>query len=98
MQGCMLSVGGAYATPKWEAVARLGLHAWNLSYQHKLDDTFVVVTDLEGSIMQVRVIPSYLIRRCGGVLSKRVCKHRNILSFIIFCYPCEGSFGYLSFC
>lgn len=35
MEGAMLSLGGNYAANDWEATARVGVHAWNLSYMHK---------------------------------------------------------------
>ena len=35
MEGAMLSLGGRYRAQDWEATARLGIHAWNLSYIHK---------------------------------------------------------------
>ena len=53
MQGTMLSVGGRYIGSNWEAAARVGLHAWHVNYQHKLDDSLVALADMEGSLMQV---------------------------------------------
>ena len=35
MEVGLLSVGGAYKTDKWEASAKLGMHAWNITYLHK---------------------------------------------------------------
>ena len=55
MQTALLSVGGAYKTQHWEAAARLGVHAWYLSYQHRIKD-LTLVADCEGSLMQVRVV------------------------------------------
>ncbi len=54
IQGAMLSLGGSYTAPKWEAAARVGLHAWQATYLHKLDSSLTVVADMEGSMMQVR--------------------------------------------
>ena len=28
-------MGGAYKAENWEATAKLGMHAWNLTYLHK---------------------------------------------------------------
>ena len=33
----LLSVGGAYKSDKWEASAKLGMHAWNLTYYMKIE-------------------------------------------------------------
>lgn len=35
MEGAMLSLGGRYEAEHWETTARVGVHAWNLSYLHK---------------------------------------------------------------
>ena len=35
MEVGLLSVGGAYKSENWEATAKLGMHAWNLTYLHK---------------------------------------------------------------
>ena len=48
----MLSLGGAYRCEEWEATARLGLHAWHLTYLHKMKD-LALVAECEGSLMQV---------------------------------------------
>ena len=52
MEAAMLSVGGAYRCKEWEATARLGLHAWHLTYLHKLKD-LDLVAECEGNLMQV---------------------------------------------
>jgi len=54
IQGAMLSVGGRYATDMWEGTARLGIHAWQLTYQHKLDENLIAMAEMDGNIMQVR--------------------------------------------
>ena len=53
MEAAMLSLGGAYKCEDWEASTRLGLHAWHLTYLHKLKD-LSLVAECEGSLMQVR--------------------------------------------
>ena len=53
IQNAMLSLGGRYAADKWEGTARLGLHAWQLTYQHKLEENLVAMADLDGNLMQV---------------------------------------------
>ena len=35
MEVALLSLGGRYKTDTWEASARAGLHAWNLTYTHQ---------------------------------------------------------------
>ena len=52
MEAGMLSLGGAYKCEEWEASARLGLHAWHLTYLHKMKD-LALVAECEGSLMQV---------------------------------------------
>ena len=52
MEAAMLSLGGAYRCEEWEATARLGLHAWHLTYLHKMKD-LALVAECEGSLMQV---------------------------------------------
>ena len=56
MEAGMVSVGGAYRCPDWEATARLGLQSWHLTYLHKLKD-LDLVAECEGSLMQVSVCP-----------------------------------------
>ena len=54
MQNAMISLGGYYRTKTWEAAARLGLHSWNINYQHRFKDSLTLYTDIDGSLMQVR--------------------------------------------
>ncbi len=35
MEAGLISVGGSYKSEDWEASAKLGMHAWNLTYLHK---------------------------------------------------------------
>lgn len=53
MQATMISLGGFYKADSWEASARLGIHAWSINYHHLLDKNFMLMTSLEGSLMQV---------------------------------------------
>ena len=56
MQDAMLSVGGYYRTDTWEVTARLGIHSWAIGYQHQFKDKLMLMADLEGSLVQVRVV------------------------------------------
>lgn len=49
IEGGVLSLVGRYATPKWEATAKLGQHSWDVSYLHKVNDSLTFVSNLEGS-------------------------------------------------
>lgn len=55
MQGAMISLGGYYKAPMWEASAKLGMHAWSINYHQMLDKSFTLMASLEGSLMQVSV-------------------------------------------
>ena len=35
MEAGLLSLGGGYKTDNWETTAKIGMHAWNLTYIHK---------------------------------------------------------------
>ena len=69
LEAGMLSLGGAYRCKEWEATARLGLHAWHLTYLHKLKD-LDLVAECEGSLMQVCVCACVCVCVCACV---RVC-------------------------
>ena len=49
IEGGVVSLVGRYATPKWEATAKLGQHSWDVSYLHKVNDSLTFVSNLEGS-------------------------------------------------
>ncbi len=53
MQNAVISLGGYYRAPEWEATAKIGLHSVSLGYHQKFKDYFTLVCDLEGSLMQV---------------------------------------------
>ncbi len=53
MQNAVISLGGYYRAPEWEATAKIGFHSVSLSYHQKFKDYFTLVCDLEGSLMQV---------------------------------------------
>ena len=71
LEAGMLSLGGAYRCKEWEATARLGLHAWHLTYLHKLKD-LDLVAECEGSLMQVCVRACMCVCVCVCVRA-RVC-------------------------
>ena len=54
MQNALLSLGGRYKARDWELAARLGMHAWHITYHHQLKD-LVLMAECDGSLMQVRV-------------------------------------------
>ena len=37
-------------------MARLGVHSWAIGYQQKFKDNLMLMADLEGSLMQVKMI------------------------------------------
>ncbi len=53
MQNAVISLGGYYRAPEWEATAKIGFHSVSLSYHQKFKDYFTLVCDLDGSLMQV---------------------------------------------
>ncbi len=53
MQNAVISLGGYYRAPEWEATAKIGLHSVSLGYHQKFKDYFTLVCDVEGSLMQV---------------------------------------------
>lgn len=58
MEVGLLSLGGAYKTPNWEATAKLGMHSWNLSYLQKVPNVKVrsiVMTSLHVCLEQLLV-------------------------------------------
>ena len=52
IEGSILSLGGRYSTNKWEAAAKIGMLAWDVSYIHKVTDSLTFVSNLEGSLFQ----------------------------------------------
>lgn len=52
IEGGILSLGGRYTTEKWEAAAKVGLLAWDVSYIHKVNNSLTLVSNLEGSSFQ----------------------------------------------
>lgn len=80
MQGAMISMGGYYKADMWEASARLGLHTWNINYHQKLDNNFMLMASLDGSLMQVSAyLKLTLGSTCSGIwsLSNYLVQLRN---------------------
>ena len=55
MQNALLSLGGSYRGTSWEAAARLGLHAWHVSFWEKATKDVSLVAELDGNLVLVRV-------------------------------------------
>ena len=55
MQNALLSLGGYYRAKTWEATARLGLHAWHVSFLEKASKDVVLMAECDGNLVQVRV-------------------------------------------
>ena len=55
MQNALLSLGGYYRTKTWEATARLGLHAWHVSFLEKASKDVVLMAECDGNLVQVCV-------------------------------------------
>jgi mitochondrial import receptor subunit TOM40 len=70
MEAGMVSVGGAYRCPDWEATARLGLQSWHLTYLHKLKD-LDLVAECEGSLMQGTTVAAIGYKMDLGAMTMR---------------------------
>ena len=55
MQNALLSLGESYRGKSWEAAARLGLHAWHVSFLEKATKDVALVAELDGNLVQVCV-------------------------------------------
>lgn len=70
MEAGMISVGGAYRCPDWEASARMGLHSWHLTYLHKLKD-LDFIAECEGSLMQGNTVAAIGYKMDLGAMTVR---------------------------
>ena len=52
MQNALLTLGGWYKAADWEATVRVGLHSWQVTYQHQLKD-LSLIAECNGNLMQV---------------------------------------------
>ena len=53
LETSLLSLGGAFKASDWEVAAKVGLHAWNVSYLHKYKG-IQLATEFDGNLMQVK--------------------------------------------
>jgi len=56
MQNALVSLGGCYKDKNWEASARLGLHAWNVTFLQRSVKDLALVAEIDGSLVQVSVL------------------------------------------
>ncbi|XP_064407641.1 mitochondrial import receptor subunit TOM40 homolog [Halichondria panicea] len=84
MQNAVISLGGYYRAPEWEATAKIGLHSVSLGYHQKFKDYFTLVCDLEGSLMQGESVAGIGYRlELGGMTMKGKVDSHGVVSAVL---------------